>query len=72
MDNSGEIVLTALALILVIEGAIYALFPDGMKRMMAVMQEIPTSTLRSFGISAAVTGVIIVWLIRFAYRISGG
>jgi uncharacterized protein YjeT (DUF2065 family) len=53
MDNTGEIVLTALALILVIEGVIYALFPDGMKKVMAAMQEIPASTLRSFGLSAA-------------------
>lgn len=72
MDNTGEIVLTALALILVIEGVIYALFPDRMKKMMAAMQEIPASTLRSFGMSAAITGIIIVWLIRFAYRVSGG
>lgn len=72
MDNSGEIVLTALALILVIEGAIYALFPEGMKKMMAAMQQIPASTLRSFGMSAAITGIVIVWLIRAAYRISGG
>ena len=64
MENSGEIVLTALALVLVIEGAAYALFPDGIKRMMAAMQEIPASTLRSFGLAAALTGVIIVWLIR--------
>lgn len=72
MDNSGEIVLTALALILVIEGAIYALFPEGMKKIMAAMQQIPASTLRSFGMSAAITGIVIVWLIRAAYRISGG
>jgi len=64
VENDGEIVLTALALVLVIEGAAYALFPDGIKRIMAAMQEIPASTLRSFGLAAAVTGVIIVWLIR--------
>ena len=28
---------TALALVLVIEGVLYALFPDGMKRMIAQM-----------------------------------
>lgn len=64
MENGGEIVLTALALVLVIEGAAYALFPDGMKKMMATMQQIPASTLRSFGLVATVAGVIIVWLIR--------
>jgi uncharacterized protein YjeT (DUF2065 family) len=64
VENGGEIVLTALALVLVIEGAAYALFPEGIKRAMAAIQQIPASTLRSFGLAAALTGVIIVWLIR--------
>ena len=64
MDNNGEIVLTALALLLVIEGLAYALFPDGLKKMMAAMQEMPASTLRSFGLAAATTGLVIVWLMR--------
>jgi len=66
VENGGEIVLTALALVLVIEGAAYALFPDGIKRVMAAMQEIPASTLRSFGLAAMLTGLVIVWLIRIA------
>lgn len=64
MENGGEIVLTALALVLVVEGAVYALFPDGMKKTMAAMQQLPVSTLRSFGLAAAVTGLVIVWFIR--------
>lgn len=64
MDNNGEIVLTALALLLVIEGLAYALFPDGLKKMMAAMQEMPASTLRSFGLAAAATGLVMVWLMR--------
>jgi uncharacterized protein YjeT (DUF2065 family) len=64
MDNGGEIVLIALALMLVIEGAAYALFPDGIKRMMAIVQTLPSSTLRTFGMATAITGVIIVWLLR--------
>jgi uncharacterized protein YjeT (DUF2065 family) len=66
VGHGGEILLTALALVLVIEGAVYALFPDAMKRVMAAMQEIPAPTLRSFGMATAATGVIIVWLIRAA------
>ena len=64
MENGGDIVLTALALILVVEGAMYALFPDGVKKMMAAMQQIPVASLRSFGLVAAVTGLVIVWFIR--------
>lgn len=56
--------LTALALVLVIEGGLYALFPDGMRRMMVQMQEIPESRLRVIGAIGAVVGVVAVWLLR--------
>ncbi len=57
-------VLTALALILVIEGAIYALFPEAMKRVLAQVMGLPASSLRSAGLASAVAGVALVWLLR--------
>jgi uncharacterized protein YjeT (DUF2065 family) len=56
--------LTAVALVLVIEGGLYALFPGGMRRMMAQMQEIPEGRLRLMGLVGAVLGVVGVWLLR--------
>ncbi len=56
--------LTALALALAIEGAIYALFPEAMKRFMVQVLDQPTAALRIAGIAAAVLGVGFVWLIR--------
>lgn len=56
--------LTALALVLVIEGGLYALFPHGMRRMMAQMQEVPESRLRTMGLIGAALGVVGVWLLR--------
>ncbi len=56
--------MTALALAIAIEGAIYALFPDAMKRMMLSMLAQPQNTLRTVGLTAAIVGVGIVWLIR--------
>lgn len=56
--------LTALALILVIEGTLYALFPDAMKRLMAQVLGIPASNLRAAGLFAAALGVGIVWLLQ--------
>jgi uncharacterized protein YjeT (DUF2065 family) len=56
--------LTALALVLVIEGGLYALFPEGMRRMMAQMQEVPESRLRLMGLVGAALGVVGVWLLR--------
>ncbi len=54
----------AFALILVIEGILYALFPDGMKRMLVRMVDVPASSLRSAGLLSAVIGVVVVWLVR--------
>jgi len=56
--------LIALALVLVIEGALYALFPEAMKRMMVSVAQQPGSALRSAGLLAATVGVGIVWLLR--------
>ena len=55
---------TALALAVAIEGIAYALFPDGMKRIMTVATEQPSANLRVAGLSAATLAVGIVWLIR--------
>ena len=55
-------VLTGLALVLVIEGAVYALAPAQMQRLMARVQDMPVGTLRVSGITAAVIGVLIIWL----------
>ena len=56
--------ITALALVLVIEGALYALFPDAMKRVVLNIADMPAATLRNVGLVAAAVGVAIVWLVR--------
>ncbi len=56
--------LTALGLAIAIEGAAYALFPDGMKRMMQQVLELPSGMLRNAGVTAMIAGVGAVWLIR--------
>jgi uncharacterized protein len=55
---------TALALVLVIEGTLYALFPEGMKRAAARALAVPPQTLRLAGLAAACAGVALVWLVR--------
>ena len=55
--------LTALGLAIVIEGVCYALFPDAMKKMMLSVLEQPSSALRMLGVTAAIVGVGIIWLI---------
>jgi len=55
---------TALALVLVIGGALYALFPQGMKRVAARALLVPPQALRLAGLAAACIGVILVWVVR--------
>lgn len=55
---------TAVGLVLVIEGSIYALMPAAMKRMMKQAQRIPDGVLRLAGLAAAVAGLALVWWIR--------
>jgi hypothetical protein len=57
-------VLTALALILVIEGVVYALFPEGMKRILAQVMTLPPASLRNAGLTFAIVGLVLVWLVR--------
>jgi len=53
-----------MALVLVIEGVLYALFPEAMQRMMAQAIQAPPSVLRNGGLVAAVIGVGVVWFLR--------
>jgi uncharacterized protein YjeT (DUF2065 family) len=56
--------LQALALVLVIEGLVYALFPAGLKRIMARAVNMPEDALRVGGLLACAAGVAAIWLIR--------
>jgi uncharacterized protein len=55
---------TGVALALVIEGALYALFPEAMKRAGARALMVPPQALRLAGLTAACVGVVVVWLVR--------
>jgi len=54
----------AIGLAIALEGALYALFPNGMKRMMAQVMAQPESQTRIAGLFAAFMGVGLVWFIR--------
>jgi len=56
--------LTALALVLVLEGTLWAAAPDGMKRAIVVALSMTSQRLRAGGLIAAALGVFLVWLIR--------
>jgi len=55
---------TGLALVLVIEGILYAISPEGMKHLAQRAMLVPSQVLRASGLLAAAIGVVIVWLLR--------
>ncbi|MDJ0946065.1 MAG: DUF2065 domain-containing protein [Kiloniellales bacterium] len=56
--------LTALALVLVIEGLAWALFPDQIRRALGKLAEVPPEVLRGGGLVTAALGALFVWLLR--------
>jgi len=56
--------LTALALVLVIEGMVLALFPHRLQQVLAQMERISPDVLRFGGLTAAMVGVACVWFLR--------
>lgn len=56
--------LTALGLVLVIEGLFLALFPHRLRQILAMMDQISPDALRLGGLAAASLGVVLVWLLR--------
>ena len=59
-----EALLTALGLVLVIEGLLYALVPGQLRRMLLALQELNDDQLRLGGLAALATGVLFVWVVR--------
>jgi uncharacterized protein YjeT (DUF2065 family) len=56
--------LTAVGLVLVIEGLIWAVFPRYGRRMLEVAAGTPEQQLQVGGAAAVAVGVVIVWLVR--------
>lgn len=56
--------LTALGLVLVIEGVFPALNPEGVRRAWLLLAQLPAPQLRKVGIVAVLVGAAIVLLVR--------
>ena len=56
--------ITALGLVLVLEGLVYAIFQRQMKTMLKSIIDYNDNTLVWVGISLALFGLILIWLVR--------
>ena len=58
-----EIFLGSIGLLLIIEGLLYAVFPDRMKSLISKMTEMSNETLKWGGIASALLGLMIMWTV---------
>ena len=56
-----QFILGSLGLLLIIEGLLYALFPNRMKNMIRSMLEMNNDTLKWGGLASAIVGFLMIW-----------
>jgi len=56
--------LTGLAMVLVIEGAVFALAPRRVRGLLQTLLTMPENFIRFAGLCSVAIGVVAVWLIR--------
>ena len=58
-------VLAGIAVVLAVEGLLYAIAPAAMRRAVAALAQQPEARLRAGGLAAAVLGVALAWVLTF-------
>jgi uncharacterized protein YjeT (DUF2065 family) len=58
-------VLAGIAVVLAVEGLLYAIAPAAMRRAVAALAQQPEARLRTGGLAAAVLGVALAWVLTF-------
>lgn len=56
-----EHVLAGVAVVLAVEGLLYAVFPTAMRRAVAAVADQPEQRLRVGGLAAAAIGIAVAW-----------
>ena len=54
----------AVGLVFVIEGLLFAAFPQLARRAVTIITETPEPVLRTVGLGTAILGVVFVWILR--------
>ena len=56
--------LTAIGLVLMIEGLVYALAPSLVEQLLEALRALPETQRRNLGLLALVLGVLMVWIAK--------
>ncbi|MCA0961342.1 DUF2065 domain-containing protein [Salipiger bermudensis] len=61
--TAGDIA-TGIAMVLIIEGLVYALAPSLVERLLEALRLMPLETRRRLGLVTVATGVLMLWIFR--------
>ena len=61
---SAADIITGIALVLILEGLVYALAPSLVERLLEALREMPLEARRLTGLLSALVGVALLWLMR--------
>lgn len=55
---------TGIALVLIIEGLVYALAPSLVERLLEALRAMPLEARRNLGLLTVATGLLLLWIFR--------
>ncbi|EEX15005.1 MAG: DUF2065 domain-containing protein [Salipiger thiooxidans] len=55
---------TGIAMVLILEGLVYALAPSLVERLLEALRELPLEMRRNLGLLTVVTGLILLWILH--------
>ena len=55
---------TGIAMVLFLEGLVYALAPSLVERLLEALRELPLEMRRNLGLLTVVTGLILLWILH--------
>jgi hypothetical protein len=61
---TGLDIWTGIAMVLVIEGLVYALAPSLVERLLEALRMMPLEARRSLGLASLACGLALLWLLR--------
>ncbi|MCC1493169.1 DUF2065 domain-containing protein [Cognatishimia sp. F0-27] len=61
---TGEVILTGIAFVLVIEGLVYALAPSLVERLLEALRAMPLDARRALGLATLATGLVLLWIVH--------
>ncbi|MAQ73127.1 MAG: DUF2065 domain-containing protein [Gammaproteobacteria bacterium] len=62
-----DLIILAIAIVLILEGIIPFVSPDSFRKLLALAADCNNNTLRTLGLISIILGLILYWIITYQY-----